>query len=58
MLWMRAVHMHVADIIIDCVDDRDLVVLLQHLHADVVKHEGYAAGPALVAGRGMGKLFL
>jgi hypothetical protein len=58
MLRMRAVHMHVADIVIVCVKDRDFVLLLQHLHADVPKHEGHAAGPALVAGRGIGNLFL
>src|SRR6516164_6852270 len=58
MLRMRAVHIHVADIIIVCVENRDFVILLQHLHADVPKHEGHAAGPTLVAGCGIGNLFL
>jgi hypothetical protein len=44
--------------IIVCVKDRDFVLLLQHLHADVPKHEGHAAGPTLVAGRGTGIFFL
>jgi hypothetical protein len=58
MLRMCAVHIHVADSIIVCVENRDSVLLLHHLHAEVPKHEGDAAGPALVGGRGIDKLFL
>ena len=48
---MRLVQAHVPDFVIVGVEERDLVRLLQHLHADVEENERHAAGPALIARR-------
>jgi hypothetical protein len=47
---MGLVQAHMADFMIEDIQDRDVVRLLEHLHAEVIKDEGHAAGSALVDG--------
>src|ERR1051326_6676427 len=55
MCGMLCVQAHMADFMIVGVDDRDLVLFLKHLHADVDgKHIRNAARPTLIAGRRVG----
>ena len=48
MRGMSLVQAHVADFMIEDIQDRDAVRLLEHLHAEVIKDERHPAGPALI----------
>src|SRR3954463_15267066 len=46
---MRLVHAYVADFVAVAIDHRDLVRLLQHLHAEIPEDKRHTSGPTLVA---------
>src|ERR1051326_8734285 len=46
--WMLRMHADLADLMIELIDDRDPVGLLEHRHSNR-QNEGYPVGPTLIA---------
>ena len=49
LCWMRLVHPHLTELMIEGVKEGDLIGLLEQLHSIIYKNEGHLLGPTLVA---------